>query len=41
VRNLVADIRRGTQTKDVREQGAEENIQTKGGLIDRRLEKTV
>jgi hypothetical protein len=31
VRNLVSDIKGGTQTEDVREQGAEENIWTEEG----------
>jgi hypothetical protein len=39
VRNLVFDIKGGTQTKGVWEQGAEENIWFEEGWSDRRVEK--
>jgi hypothetical protein len=38
--NLFSDIKAGTQTTIVREQDAEENIWTKEGLSDGRVEKT-
>jgi hypothetical protein len=38
--NLVSDIKEGTQTEGVWEQGVEENIWTKERWSDRRLEKT-
>jgi hypothetical protein len=37
---IVSDIKRGTQTEGVWEQGAEENISTKEEWSDGRLEKT-
>jgi hypothetical protein len=38
--NLVSEIKGGTQTEGVWEQGAEGNIWTEEGLSDRRLEET-
>jgi hypothetical protein len=38
--NLVSDIKGGTQTEGVWEQGAEETIWSEEGWSDRRLEKT-
>jgi hypothetical protein len=40
VRNLVSDIKGGTQTEGVWEQGAEEDIWTEEGWDDGRMEKT-
>jgi hypothetical protein len=40
VLNLVSDIKGGTQTKDVCEQGAEEDIWAKEGCGDGKVEKT-
>jgi hypothetical protein len=37
---LVSDIKGGTQTEGVWEQGAEEDIWTENRLDDRRMEKT-
>jgi hypothetical protein len=37
---LVSDIKGRTKTEDVREQGAEEDIWTKDGSSDRRVDKT-
>jgi hypothetical protein len=37
---LVSDIKGGTQTEGVGEQGAEKNIWTEKGLSDKWLEKT-
>jgi hypothetical protein len=38
--NLVSDIKGGTETEGVCEQGAEENIWTEQVWSDRRVEKT-
>jgi hypothetical protein len=38
--NLVSDIRGGTYTEGIQEQGAEENIWTEEGWSEERLEKT-
>jgi hypothetical protein len=38
--NLASDIKGGTHTKGIWEQGAEENIWTEEGWGDRRLEET-
>jgi hypothetical protein len=38
--NLVSNIKGGTQTEGVWEQGVEDNIWTEGTFSDRRLEKT-